>query len=75
MGSPPTPILASGAAPALAAAQPALQVFCGGVAYLGEKPSLASAMDFATLSYVYGALIGFFHGVRIAESEGLGVDV
>ncbi len=31
-------------------------------------------MDLATLSYVYGAVIGFFHGARIAESEGFRVD-
>jgi 3-hydroxyisobutyrate dehydrogenase-like beta-hydroxyacid dehydrogenase len=31
-------------------------------------------MDLATLSYVYGATLGFFHGARIAESEGFRVD-
>lgn len=74
MGTPTTPILVSGRTSAFAAAQPALQLFGGSVTHLGEAASLACAMDFATLSYVYGATIGFFHGVRIAESEGLGVD-
>lgn len=73
MGTPTTPVLVSGAQPAYDSALAVLQVFGGGIAYLGERASLASAMDFATLSYVYGATLGFFHGARIAETEGLNV--
>jgi 3-hydroxyisobutyrate dehydrogenase-like beta-hydroxyacid dehydrogenase len=73
MGLPATPVFVSGSKLALDNAQAVLKVF-GAASYLGERPSLASAMDFATLSYVYGATIGFFHGARIAETEGLGVD-
>ncbi|RZJ16234.1 MAG: NAD(P)-dependent oxidoreductase, partial [Haliea sp.] len=53
MGLPGTPILVSGAMAALDQARAVLEVF-GGIQFLGERPSLASAMDFATLSYVYG---------------------
>lgn len=74
MGQADTPILVSGAREALRAGEDVLKVFGGGVSWLGERASLASAMDFATLSYVYGATTGFFHGVSIAETEGLGVD-
>jgi 3-hydroxyisobutyrate dehydrogenase-like beta-hydroxyacid dehydrogenase len=31
-------------------------------------------MDLATLSYIYGAVLGFFHGARICEAEGFRVD-
>lgn len=31
-------------------------------------------MDLATLSYVYGASLGFLQGARVAESEGFRVD-
>ena len=49
-------------------------MFGGNVKYLGEQVGAASAMDLATLSYVYGAMLGFVHGARIAESEGFRVD-
>lgn len=74
MGLPTTPVFVSGAQQAFDGALAALQVFGGGISFLGERPSLASAMDFATLSYVYGATVGFFHGARIAETEGLDVE-
>lgn len=73
MGTATTPVLVSGAAQAFDRAQDVLRIFGGGISYLGERASLASAMDFATLSYVYGATVGFFHGARIAETEGLDV--
>jgi 3-hydroxyisobutyrate dehydrogenase-like beta-hydroxyacid dehydrogenase len=41
--------------------------------YLGDSIEAAATMDLATLSYVYGAMTGFLHGARIAESEGLDV--
>lgn len=46
----------------------------GTVTFARRPVGAASAMDLATLSYVYGALLGFFHGARIAESEGFRVD-
>lgn len=73
MGLPETPIFVSGAKAAFDSALPVMKVL-GGPAHLGERASLASAMDFATLSYVYGATIGFFHGARIVETEGLSVE-
>jgi 3-hydroxyisobutyrate dehydrogenase-like beta-hydroxyacid dehydrogenase len=74
MGQPDTTILLSGEAAAFAAAEPALKVFAGNLTHLGEGIGAAAAMDLATLSYVYGASIGFFHGTRIAEVEGFRVD-
>jgi len=70
MGQPGTPILVSGAEAVFQAAEPLLRVLGGGIVYLGEKASAAAAMDLATLSTIYGTLLGFMHGARIAEHEG-----
>ncbi|WP_437493644.1 hypothetical protein WME75_20985 [Sorangium sp. So ce1014] len=45
----------------------------GTVSYLGEKVGSASALDLAFISFVFAALIGFYHGARICEAEGLRV--
>ena len=75
MARPDTTILVSGAEAAFRQSEPLLKVFGGNVKYLGEKIGAAAAtMDLATLSYVYGAILGFFHGACIAESEGFRVD-
>jgi 3-hydroxyisobutyrate dehydrogenase-like beta-hydroxyacid dehydrogenase len=73
MAKPDTTILVSGAERAFRRSEPILAVFGGNVKYLGEQVGAAAAMDLATLSYVYGAFLGFIHGARIAESEGFGV--
>jgi 3-hydroxyisobutyrate dehydrogenase-like beta-hydroxyacid dehydrogenase len=73
MGQPDTPILMSGAEPVFRAAEPMLGVLGGGIVYLGDKASAAAAMDLATLSTIYGTLIGFLHGARVAEHEGFDV--
>jgi 3-hydroxyisobutyrate dehydrogenase-like beta-hydroxyacid dehydrogenase len=74
MARPDTIILVSGAESAFQRSEPVLKVFGGNVKYLGEEVGVASALDMATLSYVYGAGLGFFHGARVAESEGFRVD-
>lgn len=74
MGTPDTPILVSGANDAYRRSEPLLRVLGGGLVYLGEAAGAAATMDLATLSYVYGAVIGFLHGARICEAEGFGVD-
>jgi 3-hydroxyisobutyrate dehydrogenase-like beta-hydroxyacid dehydrogenase len=73
MGQPDTPILMSGAQAVFREAEPLLKVLGGGTVYLGEKASAAAAMDLATLSTIYGTLLGFMHGARIAEHEGFDV--
>lgn len=73
MGQADTPILVSGNQEAYHLAEPALNVFGGAISYLGEKIAASPTVDLATLSYIYGASIGFFHGARIIESQGLSV--
>jgi 3-hydroxyisobutyrate dehydrogenase-like beta-hydroxyacid dehydrogenase len=71
MGTPDTPILVSGANDAYRRAEPLLRLFGGGLIYLGESAGAAATMDLATLSYLYGSIIGFLHGARISEVEGI----
>jgi 3-hydroxyisobutyrate dehydrogenase-like beta-hydroxyacid dehydrogenase len=73
MGRPDTPILISGDQAALAQWQDVLADLGGNYVNLGEKPDAAATVDLATLSYVYGAYIGFVHGALIAESQGLDI--
>jgi 3-hydroxyisobutyrate dehydrogenase-like beta-hydroxyacid dehydrogenase len=73
MGKPDTPLLLSGAEASYREAEPLLKVLAGNVIYLGAKISAAAAMDLATLSYVYGAILGFLHGARVSEAEGFDV--
>ena len=72
MARPDTMILLSGAQDAFRSAEPLLRILGGNLAYLGEPIGAASAMDLATLSCLYGALLGFFHGALICEEEGFG---
>ncbi len=73
MGRPDTPLLVSGEKHVFDEAEPWLKVLAGGIVYLGEKASAAAAMDLATLSTIYGTMLGFIHGARIAEHEGFDV--
>ncbi|MBC8136298.1 MAG: NAD(P)-dependent oxidoreductase [Fibrella sp.] len=74
MAQPDTTILLSGEKTALERSESILRVLGGNLTYLGESIGSASAMDLATLSCLYGALIGFFHGALICEAEGFGVN-
>lgn len=71
MGKPDTPILVSGAREILAENEKVLQTFAGKLIYIGEEIGAANAMDAAALSYTYGAILGFFQGALISESENL----
>lgn len=75
MGRPDTPIFVSGAETTFRRSEPVLKIFGGSVTYLGEEVGSASTMDLATLSYIYGAMLGFLQGARVAEAEGIRVDL
>ena len=74
MGKPDTPILLSGAESTFRKSEALLKVLAGNLTWLGADAGAASAMDAATLSYVYGAMLGFIHGARVCEAEGFRVD-
>lgn len=73
MGQPESTILVSGSATALEKSEAMLRDTAGTVAFVGENVGAASALDLAFLSHLFGGLIGFYHGARICESEGLPV--
>lgn len=73
MGREDTPILISGSREVFEKYESVLHVLGGNISYLGEQASSASTVDLATLSYIYGSVLGFFHGARIVESEGMDV--
>jgi 3-hydroxyisobutyrate dehydrogenase-like beta-hydroxyacid dehydrogenase len=74
IGRPDTPLFISGEERALAACRPLLEAFAGNIQYMGEPIGNAAAWDLATLSCMFGAMSGFFHGVRICEAEELKVN-
>jgi 3-hydroxyisobutyrate dehydrogenase-like beta-hydroxyacid dehydrogenase len=73
MGAAETPILISGDQDTFMQWKPLLASLAGNYVNLGAKPEAAATTDLATLSYVYGAFVGFIHGALIAESEGLDI--
>lgn len=74
MGRPDTPVLVSGHKQVLQSVWHILEVFGGGIRDLGDNIAAAPTVDLATLSYIYGSSIGFFHGARVMEAEGLPVN-
>lgn len=70
-----TTIFVSGSTDAYSMSEEILKVFGGNIRYLGENIGAAAAMDLASLSYLYGSLLGFFHAARIAEVEGFRTDL
>ncbi|PST82557.1 3-hydroxyisobutyrate dehydrogenase [Pedobacter yulinensis] len=75
MAQPDTTILLSGREETFQAQAELLAVLGGGNTYLGNNIGAAAAMDLATLSYVYGAYLGFLQGVLFVDSEQLDLDV
>ncbi|SFE97675.1 3-hydroxyisobutyrate dehydrogenase [Chitinophaga sp. CF118] len=74
MGMPDTPIFLSGSGTAYQKSEQILKVLGGNLMYMGEAVGSASAWDIAALSSLFGLMIGFFHGARVIEEEGLRVD-
>lgn len=74
IGRPDTTIFVSGSKIAFQNSESLLRVLAGNLQYMGEAVGTAAAWDLAVLSHLFGGLIGFYHGARIFESEGIGVD-
>lgn len=73
MGQPDTPLLLSGEEGTYREVEALLRGVAGQLVYLGPAADAAATMDLATLSYVYGAYLGFMHGARLAEVGGVDV--
>jgi 3-hydroxyisobutyrate dehydrogenase-like beta-hydroxyacid dehydrogenase len=74
IGTPEATIIASGVKSAFRRSEQVLKSLAGNVHYLGEKVGSASAVHLAVTTYLVGSWLGFVHGARIYESEGLSVD-
>jgi 3-hydroxyisobutyrate dehydrogenase-like beta-hydroxyacid dehydrogenase len=74
IGRPETPIFVSGPEAAFRQSELLLRVLAGSSQHMGEAIGAASAWDLAVLSHFFGGLLGFYHGARIFESEGIRVD-
>ncbi|GAA0554796.1 NAD(P)-binding domain-containing protein [Chitinophaga japonensis] len=74
MGRPDTPIFLSGTADAYRQGEPLLKALAGTLLYMGEAAGAAAAWDLSVLSSMFGMMMGFFHGARIMEAEGIPVD-
>jgi len=73
MGKADTPLLVSGAEHTFQAQRAELAALAGGLVYLGPEPGAAATMDLATLSWVYGGMLGFLQGALILQAEGVDV--
>lgn len=71
MGLPETTIIVSGNQEHFERSRDALAVFGGNIKYLGNRAALASAMDLATLTWLYGSYTGLIHGIVLAQKTGL----
>jgi 3-hydroxyisobutyrate dehydrogenase-like beta-hydroxyacid dehydrogenase len=74
MGTAASSILLSGSASAFATSRELLGHTAATLTYLGEQVSAASAFDLAFLSCLFGASVGFYHGLRLLESESASLD-
>jgi 3-hydroxyisobutyrate dehydrogenase-like beta-hydroxyacid dehydrogenase len=74
IGTPDSTIFVSGSEGAYRASRELLTTTVGTLTYLGETVGAAAAFDLGILSSLFGALLGFYHGARVVESEHIGVD-
>jgi 3-hydroxyisobutyrate dehydrogenase-like beta-hydroxyacid dehydrogenase len=74
MGLAETTILLSGDKEIYDANQEVLKILGGNLKYLGSKASLASAVDLASLSWLYGSYIGLIYGVAMCEQVGVDLE-
>lgn len=73
MGRPESTILVSGSETAYRDSKALLEKMAGTAPYLGQNVGAASALDLAFLSHLFLGLLGFYHGARLCEDEGLRV--
>jgi 3-hydroxyisobutyrate dehydrogenase-like beta-hydroxyacid dehydrogenase len=73
IGRPDTSIFVSGAEPTFRRSEAVLKTLAGNLISMSESVGSAAAWDLVTVSYLFAAILGFFHGARIFELEGLRV--
>lgn len=71
MGLPETTILMGGDSFTMKQYDAELRVLGGNLRHLGEAAAASSAMDLATLTWLYGSFMGVMYGVKLCEAFGL----
>ncbi|QNL51821.1 NAD(P)-dependent oxidoreductase [Olivibacter sp. SDN3] len=71
MGLESTTILVSGERGAFTQHKITLNILAGNFRHLSEKAAASSAMDLATLTWLYGSYIGLIYGVKLSQEYGL----
>ncbi len=71
MGLDDTTILMSGTWNAFLENKSSLDVLGGNIKHLGEKAAASSAMDLATLTWLYGSYVGLMYGVKLSRQYDL----
>lgn len=71
MGLGGTTVLLSGDRNTYLQNKSSLDILGGNLKYLGENASASSAMDLATLTWLYGSYIGLIYGVKLSQEYGL----
>jgi 3-hydroxyisobutyrate dehydrogenase-like beta-hydroxyacid dehydrogenase len=75
IGAADAQLLFSGQKAVFEASQPFLRPLGGDLRFIGQKVGAANALDLADLAWSLGRYVGFAHGARLCESEGVGLDV
>lgn len=73
IGRPDTPIWLSGDSAVYEATEPILQALAGNLQFMGDDAGAAATWDFGFLFTLFGSMIGFFHGARVFDAEGIPV--
>jgi 3-hydroxyisobutyrate dehydrogenase-like beta-hydroxyacid dehydrogenase len=74
MGRPETPIFVSGTKADFERGEQVIRTLGGSVQFMGEDAGAAATWDFGFLSCMFGGMLGFFHGARIFNAEGIPAD-
>jgi 3-hydroxyisobutyrate dehydrogenase-like beta-hydroxyacid dehydrogenase len=75
IGADDAQILFAGPIDAFAECRPALECLGGDLRHVGEDIGAAAALDMALLTHQLTNYLGVWHGARVCEAEGIGVDV
>ncbi len=68
-------ILFAGSADLFGSCKPTLECLGGDLRHLGEDVGAAAVLDMALMTHQLSNYLGVWHGARVCEAEGLGVDV
>ena len=75
IGAADAQILFSGSKAVFEASEAFLKCLGGDLRFISEKVGAAAALDLADLSWSLGRYVGFAHGARLCEVEGVGLDL